>query len=172
MPRFSDPDLLAAGDVLDGFDCGTESLNRWLVDHAKPALAAGSARSYVVSDQQQGRVVGYHALCAAAVDRRDASVRARAGMPRHPVPAVLLARLAVDITVERHGLGAFLLRDAMVRAAAAAEQVGIRLLLAHAIDDRARSFYLYHGFEASPTDPLNVQLLIKDIKRSLDQGGR
>lgn len=167
MPRFSDPALLAPDDALNEFDCGIESLNSWLVHHAGPALAGGSARSYMVFDAEQGRVVGYHALCAATIDRRDATARVRADMPRHPLPAVLLARLAVDITVQGRGIGAFLLQDAMVRSVAAAEQVGIRLLLAHAVDDRARSFFLHHGFEPSQTDPLNMQLVVKDIRRSL-----
>lgn len=167
MPRFSDPVPLNPGHDLSGFDCEVESLSRWLVQHATTALRAGSARTYVLADAEQERVVGYHSLCAAGIDRREASARVRAGMPRHPVPAVLLARLAVDITVQGRGLGAFLLRDAMIRSVAAAEQVGIRLLLAHAIDARARSFYLAHGFEPSPIDPLSMQILIKDIRRSL-----
>jgi len=81
---------------------------------------------------------------------------------------MLLARLAVDKTVQGKGIGAFLLRDAMSRAVSVAEQAGIRLLLVHAVDDQARTFYEHFGFEASPSDPMNLQLLIKDIRLALD----
>ena len=92
-------------------------------------------------------------------------------MPRHPIPAVLLARLAVDGSVQGLGVGAWLLDDAMRRAAAAAETLGVRLLLAHAVDERARDFSERFGFQASPTDPLNLQLLIKDVRVSLATRG-
>jgi GNAT superfamily N-acetyltransferase len=90
-------------------------------------------------------------------------------MPRHPIPAILLARLAVDSSVQGHGVGAWLLRDAMLRALSAAEEVGIRVLLVHAIDERAASFYARYGFEPSPSDPLNFQMLIKDIRRAVER---
>ncbi len=90
-------------------------------------------------------MVGYHARCAAEVSQREASSRARRGMPRHPIPAVLLARLAVNRSVRGQGLGAFLLRDAMERSLAAVAQLGVRVLLVHALDEKARDFYLHHG---------------------------
>lgn len=167
MPRFGDPEPLGPDHSLDDFDCGVGSLNTWLCKHARAAAATGSARAYVLEDAEQGRVVGYHALCAASVSRREASPRARRGIPRRPIPAVLLARLAVDRSVQGHGLGAFLLRDAMARTLAAAAELGIRVMLVHALDEGARGFYLHHGFEPSPTDPMNLQLLIKDIQLSL-----
>lgn len=167
MPRFGDPEPLGPAHSLDGFDCGKDSLNGWLRKHARVAGAAGSARAYVVNDAEQGRVVGYYALCAASVSRREATARAGRGMPRHPIPAVLLARLAVDRSVHGRGLGAFLLRDAMTRTLAASAEFGIRILLVHAIDGEARDFYLHHGFEPSPTDPMNLQLLVKDVEISM-----
>ncbi len=169
MPRFSDPEPLSATHVVAGFDCGVESLNTWLQHHARAADGAGSARTFVTADAKQDeRVIGYHALTAASVEHADATARAGKGMPRHPIPCVLLARLAVDKSVQGHGLGAWLLRDAMSRAVAAAEEVGIRALLVHALGDEAASFYIRHGFEPSPTDPHNLQMLIKDIRRSAE----
>jgi len=169
VPRFQDPEPLGASHRLEGFDCGTESLNVWLERHARQAQSVGSARTYVIDDAEQGRVVGYHALAAASVTRNEATARAARGMPRHPIPAILLARLAVDTSVQGHGLGAWLLRDAMLRTLSAAEEVGIRVLLVHAIDDTAASFYTRHGFETSPTDPLNLQMPIKDIRLAVEQ---
>ncbi|HWI95643.1 MAG TPA: GNAT family N-acetyltransferase [Solirubrobacterales bacterium] len=169
MARFSDPEPLGPDHSLSGFDCGVDSLSVWLPKHARAAAASGSARTYVVEDAEQGRVVGYSALCAASVSRREANPRTRRGMPRHPIPAVLLTRLAVDRSVQGHGLGAFLLRDAMVRALGAAAEVGIRLVLVHALNESARNFYLHHGFEPSQTDPMNLQLLIKDIVTTIGE---
>lgn len=170
MARFSDPAGLESRHVLAGFDCGVESLNTWLVNHARAAGGAGSARTFVTTDEQQdGRVVGYHALTVASVEHEDATPRVAKGMPRHPIPSVLLARLAVDVSVRGRGLGAWLLRDAMSRAVAVAEELGIRALLVHALGDDAASFYQRHGFEPSPTDSHNLQLMIKDIRRSAEE---
>lgn len=170
MPRFVDPEALGPAHDVERFDCGESALDRWLVRHARQAAAAGSARTFVVCERASAGVVGYHALSAASVTRSDGTTRAATGMRRHPLPAVLLARLAVDRRVQGHGVGAWLLRDAMLRTLSAAEAVGIRLLLVHAMDDRVRAFYVRHGFEASPTDPLNLQMLIKDIRAAVDAG--
>src|SRR5690349_17453634 len=103
-------------------------------------MAINSARTFVVHDDEQDRVVGYHALTAASIERSEATSRAAKGMPRHPIPAALLARLAVDQSVQGRGLGAWLLRDAMLRTLSAADALAIRVLLVHAIDDQAKSF--------------------------------
>jgi GNAT superfamily N-acetyltransferase len=171
VARFSDPEPLGPEHVVDGFDCGCTSLNAWLVRYARQATAGGSARTYVVVDADQQRVVGYHALTAAGIERQSATSRVVKGMPRYPVPVVLLARLAVDVTVTGRGLGAWLLRDAMLRALAAADTIGVRALLVHALDDDARAFYVRHGFEPSPTDRLHLMILLKDIAASLEATG-
>lgn len=168
MSRFSDPERLRPDHALSGFDCGEGSLNLWLEQHARAAQGAGSAQTFVVTDDEQdGRVVGYHAIAAASIEHVDATDRARKGMPRHPIPALLLARLAVDKSVAGRGLGAFLLRDAMLRAVSASDDLGIRILLAHALNEKARTFYLRFGFEESPTDDLNMQIIIKDVRAAI-----
>jgi GNAT superfamily N-acetyltransferase len=168
VPRFGDPEPVRSDHVLEDFDCGRASLNVWLVRYARQAAAAGSARTYVVVDAQQGRVVGYHALTAAELEREAATARVIKGMPQYPIPVVLLARLAVDLSVAGSGLGAWLLRDAMMRALAASASIGVRALLVHAIDQDARAFYLRHGLEPSPSDSLHLMILIKDIAAALD----
>jgi GNAT superfamily N-acetyltransferase len=171
VPRFRDREPLRSDHVIDGFDCGRPSLNIWLARYARQA-AAGSARTYVVVDAEQERVVGYYALTAAELEREAATARVIKGMPRYPIPVVLLARLAVDLSVAGRGLGAWLLRDAMLRTLAASESIGVRALLVHALDENAGAFYLRHGFEPSPTDPLHLMILIKDIAAALDAAGR
>jgi GNAT superfamily N-acetyltransferase len=167
VPRFSEPEPLGPDHVLEGFDCGRASLNVWLARYARQAATAGSARTYVVVDEQQKRVVGYHALTAAGLERDSATPRIVKGMPRYPIPVVLLARLAVDVSVAGRGLGGWLLRDAMMRTLAAADSIGVRAMLVHAIDQEAAGFYLRHGLEASPTEPRHLMILIKDIAASL-----
>lgn len=132
----------------------------------------GSARTYVVVDSEQRRVVGYHALTAAGVERETATARVIKGMPRYPIPVVLLARLAVDITVAGRGIGAWLLRDAMLRTLTAAETIGVRAMLVHAQDENARRFYLKHGLEPSPTDPLHLMILLKDLAPSISSNSQ
>jgi GNAT superfamily N-acetyltransferase len=144
-------------------------LDVWLRKYALQSVASGSARVFVINDAEQDRVVGYHALSAASVTREQATSRAAKGMPRHPIPAGLLARLAVDASVQGRGLGAWLLRDAMLRTLSAAEEVGIRVMLVHAISEKAAQFYEHFGFERSPTDRLNLQMLIKDIRASVNE---
>ena len=121
----------------------------------------------MIIDSEQARVVGYHALTAAGLEREAATPRTIKGMPRYPVPVVLLARLAVDKTVVGRGIGAWLLRDAMTRTVAAADTIGVRAMLVHAIDETARAFYLRYGLEPSPTDPLHLMILVKDITAAL-----
>jgi GNAT superfamily N-acetyltransferase len=172
MPRFSDPEALASRHALEGFSSGEQGLDAWLAKHARSAAAVGSARTYVVTDAEQQRVVGYHALTVAEISHADATPGVARGMPRYPIPAVLLARLAVDRSVQGRGLGAFLLRDAMTRVAAAAEAVGIRALLVHAVSPEARSFYMRHGLEPSPTDELHLMISIKGIRAGMDTARR
>jgi len=167
-PRFTDPQPLTTTAAIEAFRCGNEALDVWLRRHARAAGGAGSARTYVVADRDDdSRVVGYFALAAAGVEPARVPQRVKAGMPRHPIPVVLLARLAVDKAVQGRGLGAFLLADAMRRTLSAAQTIGVRALLVHATDETARSFYERFGFVKSPTDPLHLMLLIKDLRASL-----
>jgi GNAT superfamily N-acetyltransferase len=169
VARFGDSELLSASHAIDRFASGVSSLDTWLTEHALEAGGTGSARTYVVTDaKQEGRVIGYHAIAAASVARASASRRATKGMPAHPVPAILLARLAVDKPVQGQGAGAWLLRDAMRRALSVSEELGVRVLLVHVIDKSALSFYERFGFETSSSDPFNLQLLIKDIRKTLN----
>lgn len=167
MPRFSEAEPLTVHHDFSAFDCGVASLNLWLKRHALQAASSGSARTHVINDDKHEHVVGYHAMAAASISPAQATAPAARGMPRHPMPAVLLARLAVDSHVQGRCLAAWLLSDAMLRALSVSDELGVRVLLVHAIDDRARAFYLRHGFEPSPIDVFSLQVLLKDIRASL-----
>jgi predicted N-acetyltransferase YhbS len=147
------------------FDCGKPELTEWLRRYALVSHRAGSARVFVVHGS--GRVVGYHALSAASVGLEETPARVRKGLARHPVPVIVLARLAVDQHEQGQGLGSGLLKDALIRASQASNEIGARDVLVHAKDEEARAFYERFDFEASPTDPFHLFLLMKDIKRAL-----
>jgi GNAT superfamily N-acetyltransferase len=158
------PERLAREHELDDFNCGEPALDEWLKRHARAADASGSARVFVVTEDG-ANVVAYYALAAAQVEPRSATARAAKGQPSRPIPAVLLARLAVDRRHQSRGLGRSLLQDVMLRCVVAADEIGARVLLVHAKNERAKRWYEQYGFEESPTDPLHVMLLMKDIRR-------
>ena len=112
-------------------------------------------------------MVGYYSLAVGAVERGEAPARIRKGLARHPIPVMLLARLAADRAEHGRGLGRILLRDALLRTAEAAEIAGIRAILVHAKDDEARAWYERLDFEPSPTNPSHLFLLMKDLRASL-----
>lgn len=163
---YSRPQPLEREHDRGSFACGEPELDRWLADHAVGAQASGSARVFVSTDGD--RIVGYYALAAAQLQPEEAGKRALKGQPQQrPIPAVLLARLAVDQGHHGKGLGRSLLQDAMLRTDAAAEELGIRLMLVHAKHAEAGRWYRSFGFEESPTDPLHLMLLMKDLRAYL-----
>lgn len=154
---------LSGDDETDSFDCGQDDLNRFLKRFALVNQAANTAQTYVTCRAK--RVVGYYSLAVGSVQREDSPPRAVKGMARHPVPVMVLARLAVDRSEQRSGIGKGLLKDALLRTAQAADIAGIRALVVHAKDDDARRWYEQFDFEPSPTDPLHLFLLLKDLKK-------
>lgn len=151
----------------DGFECGHPSLDHWLRAYAGQSQRRDVARTFVVADEQS-RVVGYYTLVAAEVEHRAASPSVRAGVSSHfPIPACLIARLAVDSSWQGRGLGRDLLRDAMRRALAASDQIGMRGVMVDAIDDRAADFYRRHGFESAADDGLTLMVPIAVVRSQL-----
>ena len=148
---------------IDRFDCGQDDLNRFLVRFALANQQAGASQSYV--GMIDGAVVGFYTLVVGEVTHDSAPERLTRGLARHPVPIMLLARLAVDRGWRGRGVGAGLLKDAMLRTIQAADIAGIRAFAVHAKDEAARHFYAHFGFTPSPTDPFHLFLLIKDIKK-------
>jgi GNAT superfamily N-acetyltransferase len=162
----SAPTLLTERHDVEGFDCGYSALNTWLIRYALTNQRAGAARTFVVCEGD--RVIGYYSLAAGGVDPADAPPRIRKGLARHPIPVMLLARLAVDGRHQGKGIGGALLRDATLRILNVADQIGVRAILVHAKDEKARAFYERFDFEPSPTDPLHLMLLIKDARRTVE----
>ncbi len=151
--------------AVEGFDCGNEPLNRFLQQFALINQSTGGAQTYVGLVDQV--IVGYHSLAVGSVSYPGAPARLTKGLARHPIPIMLLARLADDSRWQGQGIGAALLKDAMLRTLHAADIAGIRALIAHAKDERARTFYEHFNFLPSPSDPLHLFILLKDVRRLL-----
>jgi GNAT superfamily N-acetyltransferase len=152
----SAPQALAATHLLDEFSCGQPSLDEWLKRRALSNQLSGASRTFVVTDQH-GHVKGYYAMAAGAVSHQAATSGVRRNMP-DPVPVMVLARLAVDQRAQGFKLGAALLQDAVHRAVAISHNAGVRALLVHALDDRAKLFYEHYGFQVSPQHPMTLML--------------
>jgi GNAT superfamily N-acetyltransferase len=151
--------------VLESFDCGKEELNDFIKRRAWNNQQANSAQTYVLARDLV--VSGYYSLAAGAVTHEAATERVKKGLARHPTPVILLARLAVDRSLQGRGVGPALLKDALLRAAGAADTIGARAVLVHAKDNAAKGFYEHFDFEPSPSDPYHLLLIMKDVKRIL-----
>lgn len=158
------PEPLASHHILEGFDSGVDSLDEWLKRRALPNQTSGASRSFVLCEDT--KVVGYYALASSAVALGAAPGRFRRNMP-DPVPVVVLARLAVARTHQHRGLGRWLFRDAALRVGHAAESIGIRGLLVHALSDEARAFYMKLGLDPSPLRPMTLMVTLADLRAAL-----
>ncbi|WP_322759964.1 GNAT family N-acetyltransferase [Frankia sp. Cr2] len=168
MRAFGDVEPLDGSHRLADFDCGSDAQTVWLRRSAMLAHSSGTSRVWVVRRRKDEGVAGFYALATGQVMHSNVPRRVAQGTGRHPIPVIVLTRLAVDLQDQGHGLGRALVVDALRRTAAAADLVGIRALLIHAEDDDARSFYLrLAAFEPSPTDALHLFLLMKDLRRAL-----
>lgn len=155
---------LSAEHELGGFDCGNEQLNRWLADHALASQKADLARTYLAMDERA--TVGYVSLTTGSVRADAAPKRYARGMPRHPIPTILIARLAVDLRYQRQRVGSHLLAEALRLAVAASDTAAARLVVVDAIDDQAAAFYRRWGFVDVPENPHRLFRKISDIRRS------
>ncbi len=158
---------LTRAHAVDGFDCGTPALDRFLERYALQSQQADAARTYVALDGTE--VIGFYTLVVGEVAHADAPARIVKGLAKYPVPVMVLARLAVSRARQGEGIGAGLLKDVLLRILAAADHVGIRAVAVHAKDDVARAFYERFHFVRSPTDPYHLLLLMKDVRAYLSQ---
>jgi len=161
---------LQRGHAVEGFDCGREVLNRFLIRHALQNEQAGASRTYVALADAE--IAGYYTLVVGQVEHAAAPERLKKGLARHLVPIMLLARLAIATDWQGKGLGGGLMKDAMLRTLQAADIAGIRAFAVHAKDDAARAFYERFDFVPSPSDPYHLFRLLKDIRAVLDASPR
>ena len=168
MGRFTGPVPLGPEHQVDAFDCGSPAQTEWLRRWARIAQDADTGRVYVTTPPDSSKVLGYYALATGAVAQADATARVRAGAGRYPISVIILTRLGVDLSVQGHGVGRSLVRDALFRVEQAADLVGVRALLIHAESNGARDFYQRVAeFEESPSEHLHLLLTLKDLRTAL-----
>jgi GNAT superfamily N-acetyltransferase len=158
------PERLAADHDFESFDSGVPPLDHWLKKRARANESDGASRTYVVCIGQ--RIIGYYALAAGSLIHGQATGAVRRNMP-DPVPVALLGRLAVDRSWQGRGLGRDLMRDAILRVLGAADIIGLRAILVHAISDEAMRFYERCGFSSSPVDPMTLMMTVAAARKML-----
>lgn len=148
------------------FDSGRESLDRWLRRSSGQGERRDATRTFVATDDH-GTVRGYYTLVAGEVEHGEATAAVRKGLSRHfPIPVAILARLAVDARWQEEGLGARLLHDALERICRAAQEVAVRAVVVHAIDDAAAGFYERFGFRALSTTPRTLMVTLAELRKA------
>ncbi len=169
MTAYRRIESLSAEHDVTAFDCGSEAQTTWLQRHALQAHRSDTAKVYVICQTNSRAVVGYYALAAGSIGHDEASPRVTKGIGRYPIPVIILTRLGVTVADQGRGLGSELVRDALLQAASIADRVGVRALLIHAETAEAAAFYwrIDPGFAASPTDPLHLILLMKDLRLAI-----
>ena len=168
VSALSAPELLADRHDAGDFCSGEASLDEWLRKRARANQVSGASRTYVLCEAN--KVVGYYALASGIVTMDAAPGRFRRNMP-NPIPVAVLARLAVDRNKQGQGMGRALFRDAAQRVAQAADVIGIRGIVVHAISEHARNFYLALGFDPSPSEPLTLMVTLSDVRAALQFPG-
>ena len=152
------PELLTQDHLVNLFSCGESVLDEWLKRRALGNQISGASRTFVVTAPER-EVMGYYALAAGGVAHQEATRAIRKQMP-DPIPVMVLGRLAVDARAQGMKLGAALLQDALQRCVVVSQNTGVRAMLVHALNERARQFYEYHGFKASLAHPMTLMLRI------------
>jgi hypothetical protein len=161
----SAPEPIASHHLLDSFSCGIATLDNWLKQRALQNQASGASRCFVLCNGND--VVGYYALASSAVAAATATGRVRRDMP-DPIPVVVLGRLAIDITQQGKGLGRALFQDAARRVINAADTIGIRGILVHALSEEAKQFYLRIGLDEPPLEPMTLMTTVVNLWAALE----
>ncbi|TLJ04695.1 GNAT family N-acetyltransferase [Escherichia sp. E4385] len=159
------PEPLQAKHQFTSFCSGVETMDNWLKQRALKNQLAGASRTFVGCDTLSN-VLAYYSLASSAVEMHVATGRFRRNMPE-PIPVVVLGRLAIDKSLQGQGIGRAMVRDAGLRVLQAAEVIGIRGMLVHALSDQAREFYLRVGFEPSPVDSMILMATLADLQACL-----
>ncbi|WP_432867513.1 GNAT family N-acetyltransferase [Microbispora rosea] len=150
---------------LEDFDCGKEELGDWLKQFASHAQAMKTARTFVWTEEGEANVLAYYSIAGHAIERAQVPPKIGRGSPEQ-VPAVILARLALDRRLQGQGLGSRLLVDALDRMVRASKEVAFRLVVVDAIDEEAAQFYEKYGFRRFPGETKLFRKL-SDIERDL-----
>lgn len=162
MGKVTAPAPLDTIHILSEFNCGEAALDEWVRRHGKKNQSTGAARTFVICRENSSQVVGFYSLVPGSVTHAIAPGGLRRNMP-DPIPVIILARLAIDVSYHNKGLGADLLRDAVLRTCRVAENIGVRAIMVHALSDAAEKFYLRYGFKPSATQERTLFLRLPNV---------
>jgi GNAT superfamily N-acetyltransferase len=166
--RFGATEPLEQRHNVDRFKCGREQLDRWLRAYAGQGQRGDTARTFVVCRRGETDVAGYYTLVASQIEQAEATGPVQRGTSKHfPIPACLIARLAVDRSEQGAGIGRSLLLDALQRTEHASRSVAMRAVLVHALDEEAAAFYARFGFKPASTEPLTLMVPLEAVRRAL-----
>lgn len=157
-------ELLSPTHKVESFCCGYESLDKYVQSYATANASRGLGRTFVAIENNDSNVIGYYTLTVAEIAKEKLPKKQTRGLPGYPIPAILLARLAVDKSAQGRKLGEFLLFDAFSRVVRGSYDFGIRLIVVDAIDEKAKAFYLRYGFVSFDDNPLKLFLPLKVIE--------
>lgn len=157
MGGVTSPEPLSSNHQLAEFVSGEAVLDDWLKQRGLKNQAIGASRTFVVCRKGTKQVVGFYSLATGSVNHTEATGSLRRNMP-DPIPVIILARLAVDLSFRGKGLGADLLHDAVLRCYRVAENIGVRAIMVQALTEEAKSFYIHHSFKPSQTQHMTLFL--------------
>lgn len=163
--KLTAPEPIATYHAIANFSCGNASLDDWLKKRALANQSSGATRTFVVV--ADGNVVGYYALASGAISTQAVPGSFRRNMP-DPIPVVILARLAINHSCQDKGIGRALFHDAALRVIQAADAIGIRGIIVHAISQSAKDFYIALGFDLSPLEPMTLMISLKDLRALIE----
>ena len=147
-----------------GFQCGLEALDRYLKKQAKQDMKRRISRVFVASEPDKPKaVLGYYSLSTLSIELKQLPEKLARKLPKHPVPAALIGRLAVSNTAQGQGIGKMLLADAIKRTMRVSDQIAIYAMVVDAINDNAKGFYEQFGFTRLSDDSLRLFLPLKSI---------
>lgn len=160
------PEPLTPEHNIENFNCGKPELDNWLKKNALRSQDGGGARTFVVTSTESQEVVGFYCISAGSVEHKQLSGKYRRNMP-DPIPVILLGRLAIDQQHARQGIGSGLMKDCYQRVLQVSDEIGIRALLVHALDNESRDYCVHLGFDRSPIQEHTLMVSVKAIKASL-----
>ena len=166
MGRVTAPEPLSTYHQVAEFVSGQTVLDDWLKQKGLKNQALGAARTFVVCKKDTQQIAGFYSLATGSVNHTEATGNLRRNMP-DPIPVIILARLAVDLSFRGKGLGADLLHDAVLRCYRVAENIGVRAIMVHALTEEAKNFYIHHGFKPSQTQERTLFLKLPQQTRRL-----
>ncbi len=158
-------ELLEKSHIRNNFDCGVKSLNDYLIRYARQNDKKSISRTFVAIDDDEKIIQGYYSICSASINFEELPENISKQLPRYPVPAARLSRLAVDLKMQGTGLGERLLFNALKRIYLTSNEMGIKCIIVDSINEKAKSFYESYGFINLPNQDLKLFLLISTIEK-------